>query len=390
MEINEYLKLFRKQLFYPRLKEETQLSEFFISVTGSNGISFSEIYSTTIYPEFVQIEGERFMLWDNHFWDLYERFLLGFILAKSPKVDYSVIFEYINAISFLFLTNRFDSVPCLSYIFARHYAGTGFAVPPYNKFEATPNRDKLITAGYHKTLISGKLYVFFHEVIHSLIKIDSSIFDDDREDIIRFCAELIDNNIDGQVRETALEIIQGKDEGLIEEICCDLRAITESIRLLHKSSAEGADKKQTLMDFIMDIRYLLTFHGSMLQIEGAWQANRRGIDEFGAEFILHAEDQITQQNVVINKANSRVNLVLYLAFRLHGYTDFNSDDFIDAEWFSKFIVPSLEFVRSSDLMKKIFEDYLNLKPRYSAVEFRTSKNMLVITAATLNGAGRGG
>lgn len=377
MNLDDYLRLFRKQLFYQRIKEEPQLFNFFHQLSSRDGIEFVEIYSTSIYPQIIQISDKRFILWDNHFWDLYERFLIGIDISSTSEVNSNVIFDYINAITMLFLTNRFDGVPCLSYLFAKHYAGTGFVVPPYNKFEADSNREKLVNAGYHKILVSSKLYIFFHEYIHHMFDKDPELFSVDCEDIVRLCSKFIDFWPDNDgAKDAAIEIVKRKDQRLMEEVCCDIRAVTESINLLF-TSQEGTDKKQVIQEFIKAIRYLLTFNGSLAQIEGTWRINRRGIDEYGSEFLLHTDEHESQLKVVLTESDARINLIINLSFYILGPIDTAGYDFVNTEGFEKYIAPPLELAMSSKFMKNIIEDYLNLKDRYTVLDFRTSKNMLI-------------
>ena len=44
-----------------------------------------------------------------------------------------MIMSYFMAIYFLLLSHRFSSFPSISFMFAKRYAGTGFAVPEHNK-----------------------------------------------------------------------------------------------------------------------------------------------------------------------------------------------------------------------------------------------------------------
>lgn len=82
MRPDEYLKWTCHSLKNPRLQETSEvyrqfqtLADYILGGDFDEPIFIIDCYTTEVYPRYVQLKDFNFMAWDNHFWDIYGRFL---------------------------------------------------------------------------------------------------------------------------------------------------------------------------------------------------------------------------------------------------------------------------------------------------------------------------
>lgn len=381
---DEYLKRFRNQHPHPRVSEDFQIAELFKSFSNKRGLAFLEIYSTSIFPQYIKKGEGNYLLWDNHFWDLFNRFLYGLIYIQSDNADLNFSFDYFNSISTLYLINRYERVPALSYILSKHYAGSGYTIPAYNKCEYDPIADKLDKHGYGKTSRICKIYVFIHEQMHFIYRNQSKTRELDFLEISDLCRQIAAAEWpfeDRIMQESAQHLIKNSDLTFLEEVCCDVRAITETVGLLNEM--HGGNRQKIIQDVFDSIRYVITFQNCMFQIERKWQFTYETIEKFSDDFIKHGKDEYNkkfdeQQVYTQNESQARANLILLLAqLVLKSELLPQADDFFESESFISFFQPTIEFMINGRVLDSVFEEYVYLKDKFSYEEFATAKKLNV-------------
>jgi len=173
MDIETFMSSMRKNHSRPRAKERQELLEAFLTV--GDGILHDQVkvtlvpvFTTTVYPQCVKLSDRYYILWDNMFWDLYDRFLFCalYFQAENEKVDYNFIQNYLLSMSLLFLSNRLEKHPALAYLFGRKYKSDYPLVYSYDCKEDKSFYQTLREQGHaHKSNL-GKWFAYFHELTH--------------------------------------------------------------------------------------------------------------------------------------------------------------------------------------------------------------------------------
>ena len=177
------------------------------------------------------------MVWDSAFWDLFDYYMLAiFEINSLDNINKAYYYDFFMALYFLFLSHRFSSFPSISFMFAKRYAGTGFAVPEHNKEHY---RRMLASKMYNADIIMlVKTFAFFHEINHYLQKKDIS----ERKkqiDTFMHCADSLINYYDKLDTHSGYESVVGDiinkcrtfaDEELMCEVLCDWAAVMDLLK----------------------------------------------------------------------------------------------------------------------------------------------------------------
>lgn len=86
---DEYLRQTCHFLNNPRLKENTaihhqfqKLSDYILGGDFDELVLVLDCYTTEVYPRYIRFSDCNVIAWDNHFWDIYGRFLFMYLHIK--------------------------------------------------------------------------------------------------------------------------------------------------------------------------------------------------------------------------------------------------------------------------------------------------------------------
>ena len=112
----------------PRLFEINQLASKYKVVALEQGASFLQTYRASFFPKLIADtkRTERCIVWDNHFWDLFERFFFTISKIEKDELSSHVAYDFFISMYTIFLATRFYRRPLLSLVLAKRYASTVF------------------------------------------------------------------------------------------------------------------------------------------------------------------------------------------------------------------------------------------------------------------------
>lgn len=110
MTPKEYLSKTCNCIKKPRLVESPKIYKQFnklgsyILPENKEPILILDCYTTRVYPRFIQLPDYKFVAWDNHFWDIYGRFLFMYFCYANigSKIPQSFFVNYYKSMLFFF------------------------------------------------------------------------------------------------------------------------------------------------------------------------------------------------------------------------------------------------------------------------------------------------
>lgn len=238
MEINEYIQdnynLHRNAKY---TKHEEFFHHFQREMERKYGIKTIEIYSTSIFPRQVSIGNERYYLSDNHFWNMYEHYLIAYFLCSrriSIGISYNDLLSMIFNMVLLAMANLQDHHPHLALSFAQEYQRCGMRMGDYERsfFDTgvIPEIDRIVCFSY--------VSVFIHEIAHkrySSFEHDKIGFDDFIKLLKSFSKDKLpsDENMRNAIQEMQ-RLLEGNNTKGIEELYCDFSSMVSVIDLVVK------------------------------------------------------------------------------------------------------------------------------------------------------------
>lgn len=229
MELSEYIKENNNILLNPGYsKQRVFFHDFQRRMEEKYDIKTIEIYSTAIFPRQKVLLNERYYLSDNHFWNMYEHYLIAnfFLTSKLRKnLNYYNIRRKIESFILLILANLQDHHPYLALSFAQEYQMHGMEMGDYERsFFQTgeiPEIDLIVLFSY--------IVVFSHEIAHKRFATES--FDKNRfESFMDMLSDMICNNsnLKGEyvtIMGAVAYLLEKGEKKCLEELYCDFSSM---------------------------------------------------------------------------------------------------------------------------------------------------------------------
>lgn len=375
MTIAEFVKQFRNQKD-PRQHETEHVLKTISAYCALDGIDLIQIFSTNVYPQYISSKKDDAIVWDGHFWDLFERFYFGIIYLQGETYDHSYAFDYFCSLTLLFLSCRFEKKPAMAYTIAHVYTKLGCIVPPYNKIEKESIRDRL---GQHNGVINiAKLYVFFHERYHYLFKRKSQTVEQKKLLLIEKCGMLASISWPDEdliIRNTAEKIALQRDPILTEEMCCDLYSFLD-VFSFYKKIGEDTDE-DIFRSIIVPLRYLFCFQSQFYQVERKLKYLEALIDNPIADFD-HASTTEQYIDDTLAMSYARESLIILLAYHYIGIQPIELKyDFFGTLAYEQTLKPLFTFLSSYSFMNQLLTDYIDCMDHYSKNEFLAAFELLI-------------
>jgi hypothetical protein len=389
----------------PRGMEQNCILDDFIKFKSNNlpknfHVTIIPLYSTTVYPQAVKLNNSRYynyILWDNHFWDLYDRFLFfaQFFQKTDKESSYEVIQDYLLSLSLLFLSNRFEKYPALSFIFSHKYKNKYCSAAPYNVQDGSGYQMLYEYGCSHMSDIS-KWLVYFHEMSHVAIDYKKQSDSHDNFELIVFYAQVFsecldelvfhDDNLVNEQRKSKLQkminkILVEHDEKYVAELYCDVDAILSTFFLLDKSD-------ESIAALYISWQHLSIFQLWLYLIETGWnnfyRLNSESIENDSDEKTLVVTTDLIEQ--INAEAHSRNYITWWIAESvLRGdYSEYDSlldkaheVSFFENEKNANAFTQMLSQSVSKGLVEDILRDYNEIKEHEFKYDYTAKKDEYV-------------
>lgn len=399
MTPNEYLEQTCHSLKNPRLQETPEIyQQFQVLANYILGGDFSEpifvldCYTTEVYPRYVQMSDCNFMAWDNHFWDIYGRFLFMYFtyINVGNLIPQDFFVNYYKSMLLLFLTNRFEKQPAFSYYIAEEYSKMDMKFPPYDEYEDI--NDILDKVGHQQEFNIARIFGFCHEISHVAFRKKNDLSKAIQKQVIEYCKlykELIaleteidsilgtknDKKDDDRPRKIIEKLLNNSDVKLLEEICCDIMALFVLCRYF-KNEYNMSDEQ--ISANLSIIHYFLLCSSWLSSSEDFWN----GLKE--------VYTNIENDNAFVDSTNPYFNLGDKITDEYAVRTSFtfsfckekmemNLDDSLVREnLFNSGFVSMLEKARGMDVIDIVLNKTKTAKTDYAhAVAHQKKKNVLI-------------
>lgn len=251
MTPEEYLKHACNSIAKPRLQESTaihrqfqKLADYILGGDFDEFIYTIDCYTTEVYPRLIYFPKYNYnlMAWDNHFWDIYGRFLHMYFtyINVGSILPQEFFINYFESMLLAYLANRCEKYPAFSRYLAEEYSKLDMKYPPYNEYEDI--NDILNKIGYQQEFNVAKIFGFCHEIAHMAFEKKNKVSQEIQKQVIEYC-ELVDKfinvkreiefrldeKVDSDDEEYMLNIVRrlldNTDMVLLEEVCCDIIAV---------------------------------------------------------------------------------------------------------------------------------------------------------------------
>lgn len=246
---DEYLRQTCHFLNNPRLKENTvihhqfqKLSDYILGGDFDELVLVLDCYTTEVYPRYIRFSDCNVIAWDNHFWDIYGRFLFMYFTYKNlnKSLPQTFYMNYYKSMLLIYLANRFENHPAFARYLAEEYSKMDYKFPPYNEYEDI--NDILDKVGHLPEFNISKIFGFCHEVAHIAYRKKNTLSNVIQEQVIDYCEAIIQleelkRKLDplveqksndkemGTFLDIARRLLTNSDGKILEEVCCDIIAI---------------------------------------------------------------------------------------------------------------------------------------------------------------------
>lgn len=351
----------------PRLYEYIDLALKYEKDAQKRNVSFMQTFSTSFFPKLItSYKGaEECLVWDNHFWDLFERYLLAIMKIEKDEMNSPVAYDLFMSINTIFLSTRFYKNPELSLVFAKRYAATGFFVPPYYiKNNVLFNLELHGGADY---LQYCKDFVYFHEMHHAQYNRNHNLKYSDFKLIREVCHNLDASSMPQETKDIMTRLLSMSDTSILEELCCDVNSICCIVYIY--SGGKNYDE-EIAYKVIKSIRFISLFINNLKKIDLVYKKRCITNDEKEIESYIMSENYV--------EIEARNYIVYFIALYLMGFSKMNiqSDFFERDECYFKYFRPYgdiLEF----DFISNIFLESELYKQEFSRDECKVARDIII-------------
>lgn len=399
MNLNEYLKNTCTQVKNPRLLEMDGMKKIFLILTSyilevdvCKHINLYEVYSSEVYPRYIRLDKKDYIIWDNHFWDLYGHFLLICFLYDDLQIlmpkDHCI--ECFKSLMLLFLSSRFEKIPSLSRYIAEEYKNLNTKVFRYDKAE---NINIILAEnGYLEQLNLARIFGYCHEIAHVAFRKQNQLSFTVKNKIIDYCEQWMslyklnkhidliseDKNSDSNLEITysiSKQLLEDEDGRMLEEICCDVIAMYTMVTYFE---IQGLSKDE-IGNKIAIVDYFLLFTWWLSSNEQYWNMMRM----IYLDPVSNDNAFVDEKNPFYNYANKITEeLLVRVNFTFNFFAEFSGIPIQNKRVISKLInegfCDMLEQANGYDVMQKILTKYgVSHKDFNSGLKHLQKKNRLI-------------
>lgn len=396
MTPKEYLSKTCNCIKKPRLVESPKIYKQFnklgsyILPENKEPILILDCYTTRVYPRFIQLPDYKFVAWDNHFWDIYGRFLFMYFCYANigSKIPQSFFVNYYKSMLLVFLANRNEKYPAFSRYIAEEYSKMDMKFPHYNEYEDI--NDMLDKIGHQQEFNISRIFGFCHEISHIAFRKNNKLSQVIQKSVITYCEcgkqlieaskkyNLVPNDVDEEQANEMLkiysQILSESDKRLLEEVCCDIMAI----HVLFEYFKEECKMNPEQIDMsLSSIFYFWVCSSWLSSSENFWNG------------MIQVYTDIRNDDAFVNKKNPYYNLGTNItdeyAVRISFVSSYCMDKLeinlfknISDEVYRIGFVDIMEKARGIDIMENVLNKTKNAKTDYVHSIFHLKKKNQLI------------
>lgn len=398
MTPDEYLRQTCHLLKNPRLQESSaihhefqKLANYILGGDFDEPIFVLDCYTTEVYPRYIHLSNYNVIAWDNHFWDIYGRFLFMYFTYKHVRDGLPQAFyvNYYKSMLLIYLANRFENYPAFARYLAEEYSKMDLKFPPYNEYEDI--NDILDKTGHLPEFNVSKIFGFCHEVAHVAYYKKNALSKEIQKQVINYCEIIIhfvelsrkvdslvgknsnDENA-GIFLDIAQKLLENSDGKILEEVCCDIIAIY----VLSQYFEEVGMRVEDICTSLSSVHYFLLCVHWLSTSEDFWKG------------LCEVVTNIQNDDAFINPENPYYNLGDKItdeyAVRINFAFAFCSDklglkfdsSWVQQEFFENGFISVLMSARGFDVMDVVLNKTKAAKTDYAhAVSHQKKKNNLI-------------
>ena len=399
MNINDYIRATKRNIYAlkPECLEDGYTLECLSALASSVDASIivKPIFSTSIFPEMVYLNGVAYLLWDLHFWEIYKTILINCfflyeneeLLEKPHKFSSNMINCITNRHRLMLLdvlTSKLDKHPQVAYRLAQeqyYYRELLKREKGYN-FEYSFDEKKSIEIS--QTIFYSKLFVLMHEIHHDYFKKDKKY----HSDAILFqqtVAEVFMDNVD--FRETtvnnrtikSLNMRAYENQETLEESACDLGAFKLVYKFLLMVNSDLSP--EVILEWLYNafatcIYTVETFNF----VTFFWSEMVSKFKEYYQEGGLILDDVIKKIETYEANAQNRLTFLSFAIYAdlFHTGVEVSKNLFRKGDKISRFISVFAKDFLDSKYVAVIHHEAQNLKTKKSSPKFfRESINLIL-------------
>lgn len=367
MNIDDYINTTCVSHPSPRLYEFPELISKYEKVIREYDICIKQIFSTSFFPRLIHSvnDNSNYLLWDNHFWDLFERFFYQIICIENDDQKDYIAYDFFISIFSIFLASRFYNAPYLSLALAKRYASTGFFVPPY--FIDNNVRLNIMLKKSLSNLTYCKDFVFFHEVSHAIFRTDI----DQKKYVFQIvkdvCLTLLKQPISFETKKSIKNILESSDNLIFEELCCDVNSICTVVMLY-----SGGKKYDNVVatEIVKSLRILLLFINSLKRIDTAYTTYYKTSNLSQVSKRIISGDNYDEMEI-------RDYAVFFVIQQLMGLNlNLDREFFLNDSNYNMYFKPYYDFL-SIDFLKSVFTESIFYSNKFSKDICGTTRDIII-------------
>lgn len=232
---------------------------------------FIEIYSTSIFPRRIKMNGEQYIIIDHHFGNLFAHYSLAY-LCEVGRINANPDNEYLRhimkSIILLSLASLQEELPSLALSFAQEYVDCGALLGRYDSLLNLLGKDDVL----NEVELFSNMFTILHEIGH----LRYNDFQESENGVLGFrkmlkkavefdgvgCSEDIINMI---------MALKAEDKPNVEELYCDLVAVLEITDVIEKVFGANMSSREKTIITIEAIMLSVGFQALLMQNTLYWQ-----------------------------------------------------------------------------------------------------------------------
>lgn len=300
VEINKYLNRYTllNKPTYTRFREI--IEGFPHVIKGKYKSRFVEIYSASIFPRRIKLNGEQYIIIDHHFENLFAHYSLAY-LCEVGRINANIDNEYLRHImkSLILLSQASlqEEIPSLALSFAQEYVNSGASLGRYDSLLNLLGKDEAL----NEVEIFSNMFTILHEIGH----LRYNDLQENENGILGF-REMLKNAVEFDGLESSQDIInmlmalKAGDKTDTEELYCDLVAVLELTDLIEKVFGSTISSREKTTITIEAVMLSIGFQAILIQNTLYWQLmyyQRKGLNEKAGKVQGMIEKKFNQMQI---------------------------------------------------------------------------------------------
>jgi len=241
--IRQPIKDYCKNPFY---MESSNLLDVFQNsyrqVFGSD-LDIRQMKTATVFPEVISSGQQCLLCWDIQYWDFFDRFAVELACLIEDNSYQDVFLSQVCALYYDYLVLKLIHIPELAYCLQvnrkrlfdiQNQTERRMSLNTYNRY---------VEGDYEGIRIQAKQLTFNHELFHIFYKHNQREKLKDNERLSKLAGIYLDSGLEDNIKGADFAevlrngfdaLLKADAEKMLEEACCDYRALIETLALYRK------------------------------------------------------------------------------------------------------------------------------------------------------------